>query len=72
MKLKEWIKKSTSKELEKLAKKVGCHPRYIYQIVNNGCSARLAKKIENWTMRLTPDRTVTRHDLRPDIWSKGE
>lgn len=72
MKLKEWIKKSTFKELEKLAKKVGCHPRYIYQIVNNGCSAGLAKKIEKFTQKVTPNCVVTRHDLRPDIWSKGE
>ena len=72
MKLKEWIKKSTFKELEKLAKKVGCHPRYLYQIVNNGCSAGLAKKIEKFTQKVTPGKVVYKWELRPDIWKKGE
>lgn len=72
MKLAKWIRVSTTAELKKLAKKVGCHPNYIYQIVSNGCSAGLAKKIEKFTQRMTPDCIVTRHDLRPDIWKKGE
>lgn len=72
MKLAKWIRSSTTEELRKLAKKIGCHPNYLYQICNDGCSAGLAKKIEKWTMKLTPDCIVTRHDLRPDIWKKGE
>lgn len=72
MKLSKWMKKSTFEELKELAKLIGCHPRYLYQVRVKGCSAGLAKKIERWTMKLTPDRIVTRHDLRPDIWKKGE
>ena len=72
MKLAKWINVMTTAELKKLAKKCGCHPNYIYQIVTSGCSAGLAKKIEKHTTKLTPDYVVTRHDLRPDIWSKDE
>lgn len=72
MKLKKWIKGTTATELKKLAKMCGCQSNYIYQIATKGCSAGLAKKIEKYTTKLTPDHVVTRHDLRPDIWSKGE
>ena len=72
MQLSKWMKKVNSEEIRKLAKKVDCHPNYLYQVAKNGCSAGLAKKIKKWTTKLTPDCVVTRHDLRPDIWKKGE
>ena len=72
MQLSKWIKKSSTEELRILAKKCGCATNYLYQVALNGCSAKLAKKIEAATMKLTPQYVVTRHELRPDIWKKGE
>lgn len=72
MKLKKWIHISTTAELKKLAKKCGCCSNYFYQVATKGCSAGLAKKIEKFTKQLTPDRIVTRHNLRPDIWNKSD
>lgn len=72
MKLSKWIKKSTFEELKKLAKRVDCHPRYLYQVGTKGCSAGLAKKIERCTEKLTPGRVVKKNELRPDIWSKKD
>ncbi len=72
MKLKKWIRVSTTAELKKLAKKCGCCSNYFYQVASKGCSAGLAKKIERVTKQLTPDRIVSKQELRPDIWSKDE
>ncbi len=72
MQLSKWIKKSTSRELRVLAKECGCASNYFYYVALNGCSAKLAKKIEAVTMKLTPRYVVTRHELRPDIWQKDE
>lgn len=72
MKLGKWIDVTTTAELKKLAKKCDCHSNYLYQVATKGCSAGLAKKIERFTQRITPNYVVTRHDLRPDIWKKGE
>lgn len=72
MKFAKWVKIASAEEMQKLAKKVGVHRNYLYQIAKDGCSAGLAKKIEKQTTRMTPDCVVTRHDLRPDIWKKGE
>ena len=72
MKLSKWIKEHSHQDLEKLAKKIKCHPRYLYVIAKKGCSAGLAKKIEAITMKLTPRNVISKHELRPDIWKKGE
>ena len=68
MKLKEWIKKSSTYELRQLAKKVKTHPQYLYQVAKFRCSAGLAKRIEAATRLLTPDKIVTKEEIRPDIW----
>lgn len=70
MQLAKWIKKASTKELRVLAKECGVASNYLYYVALNGCSARLAKKIEAVTMKLTPRYVVTRHELRPDIWEK--
>lgn len=72
MKLKKWINITTTAQLRNLAKKCGCHPNYLYQIKEDGCSAGLAKKIAKYTKLLTPDCVVNKWELRPDIWSKNE
>lgn len=68
MKLKEWIKKTSTYELRQLAKKVKVHPQYIYQVADHRPSASLAKKIEKAVGELTPNWLVTKEELRPDIW----
>ena len=72
MQLTRWMKKATPEEIRTLAKTVKCHHNYLYQVAKDGCSAGLAKKIERFTRKITPGCVVTRHDLRPDIWKKGE
>ena len=72
MQLSKWIQKSSTEELRMLAKKCGCANNYLYQVALNGCSAKLAKKIEAATMKLTPGRIVSKNTIRPDIWQKGE
>ena len=72
MQLSKWIKKASTKEMRILAKKCEIANNYLYQVALNGCSAKLAKKIEAATMELTPRFIVTRHELRPDIWEKEE
>lgn len=68
MKLAEWIKKSTSDELRALAEAVGCHPLYLYGVAKDGCSTDLARKIEKEVPKITPKRTVTKTEIRPDVW----
>jgi DNA-binding transcriptional regulator YdaS (Cro superfamily) len=72
VKLEKWIDATTTTQLKKLAKKCGCHSNYLYQVATKGCSAGLAKKIERWTKKLTPERVVSKNELRPDIWGRGE
>lgn len=72
MKFASWMKKASSEEIRKLAKRVGCNYLYLYQVAKGSCSAGLAKKIEQCTKKLTPERVVKKNELRPDIWSKGE
>lgn len=68
MKLSDWMKKTTSKERRQVAKEAGCTSYYFYYIAKNRCSAGLAKKIEDATQKITPDRVVFKEELRPDIW----
>ena len=70
MKLSNWIEKHSTNDLLHLAQKCGCHPNYLYQVARQGCGPGLAKKIEVWTMKLTPEEIVTRQGLRPDIWDE--
>jgi hypothetical protein len=72
MKLSEWIKKTDTETLRKLARAAGCHPLYIYGIAKDGCSPVLAQKIVKTIKKMTPDRIVTLHEIRPDIWKRGE
>ena len=72
MKLSKWMKKATPEEIRKLAKMVGCHHNYLYQVARDSCSVGLAKKIEKALRKLTPGRAVHKWELRPDIWKKGE
>ena len=68
MKLAEWIKKSTTGELRALAQAVDCHPQYLYGVAKDGCSTKLAKKIEKEVPKITPKRVVTKAEVKPDVW----
>jgi hypothetical protein len=72
MQLSKWIEKHSTEELRKLAKMCGCANNYLYHVRSNGCSAKLAKKIEKYTTQMDPEQAVPKHTLRPDIWSKFE
>lgn len=72
MKFAKWMEKANSEEIQKLAKMVKCHHLYLYQVAKSSCSAGLAKKIERWTKKLTPERVVSKNELRPDIWGRDE
>ena len=72
MKFSQWMGKASSEEIQKLAKMVKCHYLYLYQVAKGSCSAGLAKKIEKATRAMNPRRVVRKHELRPDIWKKGE
>ncbi len=69
MKITDWIKKTTPKERRQVAKEAGCTAVYLYYVVKDGCSAGLAKKIEQATKKITPDRVLTKEMIRPDIWT---
>lgn len=72
MKFAKWMEKATTEQAWELAKKVDCHHLYLYQIAKYGCSPGLAKKIEAATKAMNPRLVVWKHELRPDIWKKGE
>lgn len=68
--MRQWLNTSTSEEKKLLARTVSKRIIYFYQIAkgNRHPSPMLAKALEEATRRITPDRVLTRHDLRPDIW----
>ena len=70
MQMEEWIKKTNTCVLRKLAKEVGVHPHHIYHIAKVPPSAPLAKRIDKATKEMTPDLHVTKEELRPDIWGE--
>ena len=72
MKFAKWMEKSNTEEIMKLARMVDCHYLYLYQVAKTSCSAGLAKKIEAATKKMNPCRIVRKHELRPDIWKRGE
>ena len=72
MKFAKWMKGASSEEIQGLAKLVKCHYLYLYQVAKGSCSAGLAKKIEKATRAMDARRVVRKHELRPDIWKKGE
>jgi len=72
MELTEWIKKTSTYQLRKLAQKVRTHPQYLYQVAKTRPSPGLAKKIDKATRELTPDMHVTKEELRPDIWGEDD
>jgi len=72
MQMEEWIKKTNTCVLRKLAKEVGVHPHHIYHIAKTRPSPGLAKKIDRATRELTPDMYVTKEELRPDIWGEDD
>lgn len=69
MKLSDWMTKTTSEERRQVAKQAGCTSYYFYHIAKDRCSAGLAKKLEVAIQKITPDRLVSKEELRPDIWS---
>ncbi|MEA3385862.1 MAG: hypothetical protein U9Q89_05350 [Thermodesulfobacteriota bacterium] len=68
MKIREWIKKTSSEERRQVAKKAGCTSYYFYHVANNGCGVGLAKKIEVATRQVTPGAVVLKSEIRPDVW----
>lgn len=69
MDMKVWLKVTTTKEREKVAKAAKTKPSYFYQIAggHRSPSVDLAERLVEATERLTPNKRLTLGGILPDI-----
>lgn len=72
MNLNDWLKQATQEERELLANQCETTTAYLYQIAggHRAGSAVLARKIEEQTTAISPDRVVSKNLLRPDVFGE--
>lgn len=69
MRIREWLKTSTSEEQTALAVKLDTSVAYLRQLAcqHRRASWRLAVELEEASKKITPDRVISKTMLRPDI-----
>lgn len=74
MHLKTWLNQSSEEERTNLAGAANTTVGYLWQIggSHREAGAKLARRIEQATKTITPDRVVLAEELRPDIFGQPE
>ncbi len=74
MHLKTWLNKSSESERLQVADEASTTVGYLWQIAGSHreAGAKLARRIESATQKVTPGRVVQAGELRPDIFGAPE
>ena len=69
MKLYDWLKRTTEEEQQAVAEVAGTKVTYLRQLAigHRQSSWKLAEKLEDASVLVTPDRRIAKAQLRPDI-----
>ena len=70
MNIKKWLKGATTEERNEVCRLAGTKVTYLFQVScgHRTASPTLTRKLVNASAVVTPDRRLTLHGVRPDIW----
>lgn len=73
MNLREWLNTASDAERQALAEDAGTTVPYLWQLAgrHRAGGATLVIAIENSSKKITPDRVISKAELRPDIFGSS-